>query len=51
MFVRFLEAHQIDFGREPDSLALNEKMGLLLFKGSSSEQAVVERLVAQLNNP
>jgi hypothetical protein len=51
MFARFLEAHQIHFGSEPDSLGLNEKMGLLFFKGSSSEQAVVARLVAQLNNP
>lgn len=51
LMVRFLKEHHIDIQKPPDALAVSDEKGLLFVKASSSEQAAVERLVIQLNNP
>ncbi|HTV62272.1 MAG TPA: carboxypeptidase-like regulatory domain-containing protein [Verrucomicrobiae bacterium] len=48
---RFLREHHIDLSGPGDSLAVSEEKGLLFVTVSSSDQAVVGRLVAELNNP
>jgi hypothetical protein len=45
------QEHHIDIQKPPDALAVSDEKGLLFVKASSSEQAAVERLVVQLNNP
>ena len=51
LLARYFEEHHIDIQKPPDSLFVSDEKGILFVKATSSEQAEVEKLVIQLNNP
>ena len=51
LLARFFKEQHIDIQKPPDSLFVSDEKGLVFVQASTPEQAAVERLVAQLNNP